>query len=171
MPLAGVLHIALLTLFRCATLEDWTDVMYIAMEGAANIDIHPHPHRFAPSTHTPPHCACWRRPGCENYGYAGIEDQCTHSSRQGLVAAIFFVTFIVLSSMMILNLFIGVITSSMQDAKAALTEELERAKEEKEASENKKAPNQRTVRPRAPVLFGSCDAHSPALTAGSSTDH
>ena len=29
----GTLHIAFLTLFRCATLEDWTDVMYIAMQG------------------------------------------------------------------------------------------------------------------------------------------
>ena len=26
----GTLHIATLTLFRCATLEDWTDIMYIA---------------------------------------------------------------------------------------------------------------------------------------------
>ena len=31
--LMGTLHIAFLTLFRCATLEDWTDVMYIAMQG------------------------------------------------------------------------------------------------------------------------------------------
>ena len=29
----GTLHIAFLTLFRCATLEDWTDVMYINMLG------------------------------------------------------------------------------------------------------------------------------------------
>ena len=29
----GTLHIAFLTLFRCATLEDWTDVMYISMQG------------------------------------------------------------------------------------------------------------------------------------------
>ena len=31
----GTLHISLLTLFRCATLEDWTDVMYINMHGCA----------------------------------------------------------------------------------------------------------------------------------------
>ena len=31
--LMGTLHIAFLTLFRCATLEDWTDVMYINMLG------------------------------------------------------------------------------------------------------------------------------------------
>lgn len=30
----GSLHMAFITLFRCATLEDWTDVMYINMYGA-----------------------------------------------------------------------------------------------------------------------------------------
>lgn len=93
--LMGTLHIAFLTLFRCATLEDWTDVMYIAMEG------------------------------CENYGYDGIEDKCTDSQPQGLMGAIYFCSFIILSSMMILNLFIGVITTSMQEAKTALTAEME----------------------------------------------
>lgn len=91
----GTLHIAVLSLFRAATLEDWTDIMYIAMEG------------------------------CENYGYDGMEDMCTDSYALPLVSAIYFVTFIILSSMMILNLFIGVITSSMQDAKADLLAEAE----------------------------------------------
>lgn len=31
----GTLHITLLTLFRCATLEDWSDIMYIATTGIA----------------------------------------------------------------------------------------------------------------------------------------
>ena len=42
-----------------------------------------------------------------------------------MMAAIYFCSFIILSSMMILNLFIGVITTSMQEAKTALTEEME----------------------------------------------
>jgi hypothetical protein len=29
----GSLHTTFVTLFRCATFEDWTDVMYIAMYG------------------------------------------------------------------------------------------------------------------------------------------
>ena len=37
----------------------------------------------------------------------------------------YFCSFIILSSMMILNLFIGVITSSMADAKSDLSQELE----------------------------------------------
>mmetsp|Transcript_19678 Transcript_19678/g.46029 ORF Transcript_19678/g.46029 Transcript_19678/m.46029 type:complete len:417 (+) Transcript_19678:64-1314(+) len=89
----GTLHIAFLTLFRCATLEDWTDVMYIAMEG------------------------------CENYGYDGMEHLCVESSADGLLSVTYFCSFIILSSMMILNLFIGVITSSMQDAKSDLSDE------------------------------------------------
>lgn len=89
----GTLHIAVLTLFRCATLEDWTDVMYTAMQG------------------------------CANYGYGGMEDLCVKSSANPLMGAIYFVSFVILSSMMILNLFIGVITSSMQDAKADLQAE------------------------------------------------
>lgn len=40
------------------------------------------------------------------------------------MGAIYFCSFIILSSMMILNLFIGVITTSMQEAKTALTEEI-----------------------------------------------
>lgn len=33
----STLHVTFLTLFRCATLEDWTDVMYIAMEGEGGV--------------------------------------------------------------------------------------------------------------------------------------
>ena len=43
--------------------------------------------------------------------------------KQGIAAALYFCSFVILSSMMILNLFIGVITSSMQDAKSDLTSE------------------------------------------------
>ena len=41
----GNLHIAFLTLFRCSTLEDWTDVMYISIYGCAQYGYGPdHPH-------------------------------------------------------------------------------------------------------------------------------
>lgn len=96
----GTLHISFLTLFRCATLEDWTDVMYIAMEG------------------------------CENYGYDGMEDECTKSTKAPILSVAYFCSFIILSSMMILNLFIGVITSSMQDAKTELTADMEEENDE-----------------------------------------
>lgn len=52
-----------------------------------------------------------------------MADECTNSSGSGVIAVVYFVSFVVVSSMMILNLFIGVITSSMQEAKASLSEE------------------------------------------------
>ena len=67
--------------------------------------------------------------GCANYGYDGMEDKCTDSQPQGIMGAVYFCSFIILSSMMILNLFIGVITTSMQEAKTALTEEINADKE------------------------------------------
>ena len=57
---------------------------------------------------------------------------CTDSKPQGMMAAIYFCSFIILSSMMILNLFIGVITSSMQDAKTELSADLEEDEEKDE---------------------------------------
>ena len=89
----GQLHVALVTLFRCSTLEDWTDVMYIAMDG------------------------------CDKYGYDGMMDKCVKPNAMYEVSAIYFISFIVISSMMILNLFIGVITSSMTEAKEKLLAE------------------------------------------------
>lgn len=89
----GTLHFALLTLFRCATLEDWTDVMYINMFG------------------------------CSVYGYDGMEDLCVANTEMPVISVGYFVTFTILSSMMILNLFIGVITSSMAEAKSDLSDE------------------------------------------------
>lgn len=41
----GTLHMAFITLFRCSTLEDWTDVMYISMFGESVAAPSPHEHR------------------------------------------------------------------------------------------------------------------------------
>tara|TARA_B110000208_G_scaffold1071_1_gene1372 strand:- start:404 stop:1567 length:1164 start_codon:yes stop_codon:yes gene_type:complete len=93
----GNLHITIVSLFRTATLEDWSDIMYIAMDG------------------------------CDEYGYtnnAGDELLCVAPKKQPIYAIIYFCGFVVVSAMVILNLFIGVITSSMEDAKTALTEEM-----------------------------------------------
>ena len=88
----GELWITMLSLFRAATLEDWTDLMYTGMYG------------------------------CENYGYSGMEHLCTKSQASGFIAALYWVLLVLLASMMILNLFIGVIASSMQDAQNELAE-------------------------------------------------
>ncbi len=94
----GNLQIALLSLFRAVTLEDWTDLMYIQMYG------------------------------CANYGYGGSEALCTASNAQPLLGSAFFVSFVLLGTMIVLNLFIGVIMNGMDEAAAEAEELLEEAR-------------------------------------------
>ncbi len=86
----STLDIAMLSLFRCSTLEDWTDVMYTNMYG------------------------------CDLYGYDLWDtmqaDLCKQPQAQEVVAAIYFLTFIVISSLVMLSLFVGVVTTSMSES-------------------------------------------------------
>jgi voltage-gated sodium channel len=82
---------ALLTLFRVVTLEDWTDVMYIQMYGSAAY------------------------PGYADFAGAHLVEA---SRALPLVGAGYFVSFVLLGTMIMLNLFIGVIISSMEEAQA-----------------------------------------------------
>jgi voltage-gated sodium channel len=77
------LHTAMLTLFRCATFDDWTDVMYINMFG------------------------------CDKYGYDSMIALCETPEAWSYVSTVYFVIFIVVGSLVLLNLFIGVITMNM----------------------------------------------------------
>eukprot|EP00164_Ancoracysta_twista_P003663 GFYU01004905.1.p1 GENE.GFYU01004905.1~~GFYU01004905.1.p1 ORF type:complete len:464 (+),score=104.38 GFYU01004905.1:113-1504(+) len=97
------LGIAFFTLFRICTLEDWTDIVYINMYG------------------------------CDEYGYTGesYEDQCTEPKAFGWPVGVFFSSFVVISTMIVMNLFIGVITNSMQEAR----DELRRDDTQDEAEE------------------------------------
>lgn len=78
----GSLQKAMMTLFRCATLEDWTDVMYIQMFG------------------------------CREYQGDGNCPQ-GKSSGLGWVAAVYFLIFTLIGALVLLTLFIGVVTTSM----------------------------------------------------------
>lgn len=80
------LEMAMLTLFRIVTLEDWTDIMYISMYG------------------------------CDNYGYDGNEALCVAPQAFGWISAAFFVSFVMMGTMVVLNLFIGVIMNGMEEA-------------------------------------------------------
>ena len=78
-------------------LKDWTDLMYINMYG------------------------------CAEYGYSSDSIiQCTNSQPNIILGAFFFVSFVLVGTMIILNLFIGVIMSGMDEAQAE-AKELERA--------------------------------------------
>ena len=84
------LQTSMLSLFRVVTLEDWTDIMYINMYG------------------------------CENYGYNGTMDLCVSSNASPLGAAMYFVSFVLIGTMIFLNLFIGVIMGGMDEARTEL---------------------------------------------------
>jgi voltage-gated sodium channel len=95
------LHLAFLSLFRVVTLEDWTDIMYINMYG------------------------------CDEYGYGGIEQMCTDPAAMPVVGAVFFVSFVLLGTMVILNLFIGVIMNGMEEATLERERDDERKRRER----------------------------------------
>lgn len=85
----GNLGDSLLSLFRVVTLEDWTDIMYINMHGS------------------------------DAYGYAAEDlakfpDIVPHA--HGFVAVVYHVSFVMFGTMIMLNLFIGVIMTGMEEA-------------------------------------------------------
>lgn len=92
------LHTAMLSLFRASTFEDWTDIMYINYLG------------------------------CDKWGYSeplpdpnggSTPVECTQSNSGSPVGAIvYFLTFVVVNAFIVLSLFIGVVTSSMIDARS-----------------------------------------------------
>jgi voltage-gated sodium channel len=84
----GSLPIAMVSLFRLVTGDAWTDVMYINMFG------------------------------CERFGYQDFTEMCTHNAAHPIFGAVFFISFMLLGSMVILNLFIGVIMGGMEEARA-----------------------------------------------------
>lgn len=90
---------SMLSLFRVVTLEDWTDVMYIQMYGS------------------------------DVYAYANTTGLPTTPCAMPVVGAFFFVSFVMFGTMIMLNLFIGVILNSMDEAK------LERDLEERQKRE------------------------------------
>ncbi len=93
------LQLSMLSLFRVVTLEDWTDIMYIQMYGS------------------------------EHYGYdaAMLAEWQPASQARPVLGAGFFVSFVLLGTMIILNLFIGVIMNGMDEAqKEAERSELDR---------------------------------------------
>ena len=97
------LQTSMLTMFRVVTLEDWTDIMYINMYGSAN------------------------------YGYSGMEHLIVESSARPILASSFFVSFVLFGTMIVMNLFIGIIMAGMQEA----TEEHELEQKVEHSKQNK----------------------------------
>ena len=93
----GSLQSSLLTLFQTITLDNWGDILKIQMYGSANSTI------------------------------AGFTGTVTPSRAMPVVAVVYFVSFILLGTMIMLNLFIGVIMNGMHETQRE-TEVAERRK-------------------------------------------
>jgi voltage-gated sodium channel len=87
----GKLHVAMLSLFRIATYEDWTDIMYINIFG----------------------CDMWNYNSDDSLP---SRDMCVAPGGKGALAAFYFVLFAMISAMVLLTLFVGVVSTSMDEA-------------------------------------------------------
>ena len=109
----GSLPQAMLSLFGVVTLEGWVDLM--------NIQIY----------------------GCDRYGYGDYPGQCVSPVAMPGAGTAYFVSFVLLGTMVVLNLFIGVIMNGMEEAQrerqqaqwerggeGAMASELARAREQ-----------------------------------------
>jgi len=116
----GRLHRALLTLFRIATFEDWTDVMYINVYG----------------------CARW---GYNDDGSQPNPHACTNTEYgqdAKVYAAFYFIIFVFLGSLVLLTLFVGVVTTSMEEAQATQRHVMEGEKDIEDYLEEYELPSQ-----------------------------
>lgn len=101
----GSLPTALLALFQVVTLEDWGTLFKTQRYGSAN------------------------------FGYEGQEHLIVESSPMPVIATVYFISFILLGTMIILNLFIGIVMNSM----AEMHEEMAEREQRKEILEGRKS--------------------------------
>ena len=101
----GNLQTSILSLFRTVTMEDWTDLMYIQMYG------------------------------CDRYGYEINQHLCTQPEASFWLSIVYFVSFVAIGTMVMLNLFIGVIMNSMDESRNELDDERARGYKDKENKE------------------------------------
>eukprot|EP00602_Paraphysomonas_sp_CaronLab_P011043 CAMPEP_0185021914 /NCGR_PEP_ID=MMETSP1103-20130426/4615_1 /TAXON_ID=36769 /ORGANISM="Paraphysomonas bandaiensis, Strain Caron Lab Isolate" /LENGTH=879 /DNA_ID=CAMNT_0027553709 /DNA_START=140 /DNA_END=2780 /DNA_ORIENTATION=- len=82
----GTLHMTMITLFQCSTLDNWTDILYINLYG------------------------------CDVIGYDDISHLCENPNPDFLVTSLYFIVFILMGALVLLTLFIGVVATSMEEA-------------------------------------------------------
>jgi len=108
----GDLQTAMLTLFRSCTLDDWTDVMYVNTLG----------------------CDKWEY----SYGRAipgasmakdWSKANCNKPAAFGWIGVAYMLSFVVVGTMVLLTLFIGVVTTSMEEAKVDQKKEADEEKQ------------------------------------------
>ena len=90
----GTVHDAMLALFRVVTQEDWTDVWYIQMRGS---DIYYDEY-------------------AKNVLAGLMTDRAYVPKAQPIIAVVYFISFVIIATFIVLNLFIGVVLSGMDEA-------------------------------------------------------
>lgn len=108
---------ALLTLFRVCTLENWGDNMYINMYGCKEFD----GDIYLSIDLTP----------TEEWDLLPSFYKCEFPNPQLPLSLVYFVSFIIISSLVMLSLFIGVITMSMQESLNDMRREVEETNRKK----------------------------------------
>jgi len=101
------LQTSILTLFRAATLEDWTDLMYLNIFGC---DLYSHIY-VQPDRFTPDNKMEW----------------CTYPVQNMFLSPLFWLSFVVVSALVMLSLFIGAVTMSMTESMETMKEEQDEA--------------------------------------------
>jgi len=107
----GSLGQSLLSLFRVVTLEDWTDVMYLQIYGSD-------------------HYAGY------NFSAENLEQYTFQPKAMPVLAVIYFVSFVLIGTMIILNLVIGVVINGMEDARLEAEIDLLHAEQEKSEADD-----------------------------------
>ena len=113
---------AFLTLFRAATLEDWTDIMYINIFG------------------------------CEDYGGGIYDNNsvfsmyhCENAVKNPVLSPIYWTTFIIIAAMIMMSLFVGAITMAMTESMDKMKKEKAEEAEEEMATLKEKQNGDRKV--------------------------
>lgn len=112
----GTLNVALVSLYRIATLDNWGGVMYKNIYGC---DVYPPPDSQSPSE----------------------QSYCVTPAPMHGWSVLFFIVFIVIGSLVMITLFVGVVTTSMEEATRLQIVEFELEKSIKEVC-NEKAISQ-----------------------------
>eukprot|EP00620_Florenciella_sp_RCC1587_P007469 CAMPEP_0182582422 /NCGR_PEP_ID=MMETSP1324-20130603/52503_1 /TAXON_ID=236786 /ORGANISM="Florenciella sp., Strain RCC1587" /LENGTH=486 /DNA_ID=CAMNT_0024798879 /DNA_START=122 /DNA_END=1578 /DNA_ORIENTATION=- len=114
----GNIAVAMLTLFRCSTLEDWTDVMYINMYGCDEYDSGLYsPANVSSLIYT-------------QFGtFQGYD--CYRPKAQPIIAAVYFGLFVLVSAFVMLSLFVGAVCNGMNAAVEDMAAEDEKMSRER----------------------------------------
>lgn len=89
----GRLHLSVLSLFQVLTLEGWADIMLTNIYG------------------------------CDSFGYDGKEGLCAHPAARPMGATLYFISFVMFGTFLMLNMVIGFIMENLQSTKARHLEE------------------------------------------------